>query len=192
METIRAFVALELSEEVKRTLKTLQGKLKPAAPAPVKWTDPEGTHLTLAFLGNIDAGIVSNISKAIESASRLIKPFRLRVSGLGVFPNPSRVRVVWVGLNGDLDILGRLQKNIETALEPLGYKPEARAFTPHLTLGRVRDDARPDERQALAKIIADTKDNIDITFDIKAVHLFRSQLKPTGAVYSKLATVELK
>ncbi len=118
--------------------------------------------------------------------------FVCAISGLGVFPGPTRVRVVWVGLTGDLEMLGRLQKNIETALEPLGFKPEARAFTPHLTLGRVRDDARPDERQGLGQIIGETKETIDVTFDVGAVHLFRSQLQPTGAVYSKIATVELK
>jgi RNA 2',3'-cyclic 3'-phosphodiesterase len=192
METIRAFIAIELSDEVKDALKILQGKLRSAVRTPVKWTDPEGTHLTLVFLGNVETSTVNKVSAVIESASRGIKPFRLRVSGLGVFPNPSRVRVAWVGVTGDLEVLGRLQKNIETTLEPLGFKPEARAFTPHLTLGRVRDDARPDERQALGKLIGDSKDTIDVTFDVNSVHLFRSQLRPTGAVYSKIATIELK
>ena len=192
MDSIRAFVAIELSDEVKRALKTLQGKLKSVSRAPVKWTDPEGTHLTLQFLGNIDSALLNKISGGLETASHGIHPFRLRVSGLGVFPGPARVRVVWVGLTGDLEILGRLQKNLESALEPLGFKPEARAFTPHLTLGRVRDDARPDERQVLGQIIGETKETIDVIFDVGAVYLFRSQLQPTGAVYSKIATVELK
>ncbi len=192
MESIRAFIAIELSDEVKRALKTLQGKLKSVSRAPVKWTDPEGTHLTLQFLGNVDSDKVIRISAALKSASRGIHLLRLRVNGLGVFPGPTRVRVVWVGLDGDLEALNRLQKNIETALEPLGFKPEARAFTPHLTLGRVRDDARPDERQGLGRLIGETKETIDIAFDVKTVHLFRSQLQPTGAVYTKIGTVELE
>jgi RNA 2',3'-cyclic 3'-phosphodiesterase len=192
MESIRAFIAIELTEDVKRALKTIQGKLKSASRTPVKWTDPEGNHLTLQFLGNIDSSTINRISAALESASRGIKPFRLSMSNLGVFPGQTRVRVVWVGLTGNLEILGRLQKNIETELESLGFKPEARTFTPHLTLGRVREDARSGERQELGKLIGETKENIDIPFNVEAVHLFRSQLKPTGAVYSKIATVELK
>jgi RNA 2',3'-cyclic 3'-phosphodiesterase len=192
MDSIRAFVAIELTHDVKEALKTLQGKLKSASRISVKWTDPEGTHLTLQFLGNIDSAIVNKITAGLESASSGIKPFSLRVSGLGVFPGQTRVRVVWIGLTGDLEMLSRLKKNIQNALEPLGFKPEARAFTPHLTLGRVRDDARSDERLELGKLIGETKENIDIVFNVKTVHLFRSQLKPTGAVYSKIATIELK
>jgi RNA 2',3'-cyclic 3'-phosphodiesterase len=192
METIRAFIAIELSEEVKKALANLQSRLKSGCHAPVKWTDSEGTHLTLQFLGNIDSGLVGQITSAIEAAARNTHPFQLKVSGMGVFPNPTRVRVVWVGLQSDVEILAQLQKRIGEALTPLGFKPEERAFTPHLTLGRVRDEAGPEERQILGRLIAGTKDNIDVALDVKSVHLFRSQLRPTGAVYTRLATVELK
>lgn len=192
MEKIRAFIAVELSEQVKQALTKLQGRLKSDSRAPVKWTDPEGTHLTLQFLGNIDAAMTGQIAAAMEAASRGIHPFRLTVSGLGVFPGPARVRVVWVGLKGDVEILEQLQQRIEVALSPLGFKPEARPFTPHLTLGRVREEARPDERQDLGKLIAGTKDSIDSPLEVRAVHLFRSQLRPTGPIYTRIASVELK
>jgi RNA 2',3'-cyclic 3'-phosphodiesterase len=191
VETIRAFIAIELSGEVKKALTQLQSRLKSGSRTPVKWTDPEGTHLTLQFLGNIDAGKVSRITAAMEAAVSDIRPFRLIISGMGVFPSPARVRVVWVGLKGDVEILASLQKRVEEELKPLGFAPETRAFTPHLTLGRVRDEARPEERQGLGRLIGGTEDNIETAFDVNSVHLFRSQLRPTGAVYTRIATVEL-
>jgi 2'-5' RNA ligase len=192
METIRAFIAIELSEEVKRALTKVQSRLKVTSRAPVKWADPQGTHLTLQFLGNIDAAMIGQISAALQAAAQGIHPFRLEVDGLGVFPGPSRVRVVWVGLEGDLATLSQLQKRVEEALMPLGFTPEARAFTPHLTLGRVREEARPDERQVLGQLVVDTQDDVRTSLEVSAVHLFRSQLRPTGAVYTRIATVELK
>jgi 2'-5' RNA ligase len=192
METIRAFIAIELSEEVKQALTKLQGRLKSDSRAPVKWTDTQGTHLTLQFLGNIDAAMVEKITVAMKTAAQDIRPFHLAVSGKGVFPNMARVRVVWVGLKGDLEILAQLQKHIESALAPLGFTPEARAFTPHLTLGRVREEARPDERQRLGQLVTEMKNDLETTLEVNSVHLFRSQLRPTGAVYTRIASVELK
>lgn len=192
MEKIRAFIAIELSEQVKEALTKLQGRLKSDSRAPVRWTDQKGTHLTLQFLGNVDAGMTGQITAAMEAAADGIHPFHLEVSGLGVFPNTSRVRVVWVGLKGDLQILEQLQKRIEVALSPLGFKPEARPFTPHLTLGRVREEARPDERRNLGQLIAGMKDSIDSPLDVGSVHLFRSQLRPAGPIYTRIASVELK
>jgi 2'-5' RNA ligase len=192
MEKIRAFIAIELSPEIKRTLARLQVTLKSGGRAPVRWTDPDSTHLTLQFLGDINAADVGKITSVMATAAMGVTPFQLSVSGLGVFPNPGRVRVVWVGLAGDLEKLVRLQKNVENALSPLGFTPEARAFTPHLTLGRVRDNARPDERQELGKLVTGLREKPDGRLDVSAVYLIKSQLTPQGPIYTRLASVELK
>jgi 2'-5' RNA ligase len=192
MEKIRAFIAIELSPEIKRTLVRLQDRLKSGGRAPVRWTDPNSTHLTLQFLGDTDAADVGKITSAMAAAAGGVTPFQLSVTSLGVFPNPDRVRVVWVGLAGDLEKLGRLQKNIENALAPLGFTPEARAFTPHLTLGRMRDNARPDERQALGRLITGLREKPAGLLDVNAIHLFQSRLTPQGPIYTRLASVELK
>ena len=84
-------------------------------------------------------------------------PFNIEASGLGVFPNMKRIQIIWVGLSGELEKLGQLQKRIEESLKPLGFPAEARPFTPHLTLARVRDYARPDERQKLGQLISATE-----------------------------------
>jgi 2'-5' RNA ligase len=192
MEKIRAFIAIELSGDVKRTLTRFQNKLKSGCQAPVRWTDPEGTHLTLQFLGDIDSDFTGKVTAAMAEAADGIHPFHLSVSGLGVFPEPKRVRVVWVGLTGDLEILGQLQKRIESALSPLGFPAEARPFTPHLTLGRVRDNARPDERQSLGQLVAKATVESDSGLEVDSVHLIKSQLTPQGPIYTRIGSVELK
>ena len=138
MEKIRSFIAIELSPEIRQSLARLQEKLKAAGNPPVRWVDPANIHLTLKFLGDIDSGITGRITAALEAAARDTHPCSIEVSGLGVFPNPRRVQVVWVGLTGEMEKLNRLQKSIEDGLMPLGFPPEGRAFSPHLTLARVK------------------------------------------------------
>jgi 2'-5' RNA ligase len=192
MDKIRAFIAIELSEDIKRVLTRLQNKLKSGCGAPVRWTDPKDTHLTLQFLGDIDPAITGQITAAIATAAGGVQPFHLEVSEQGVFPDSMRVRVVWVGLKGNLEVLGRLQKRIESNLTPLGFTPESRAFTPHLTLGRVRDNARPVERQELGRLIENTVLKDTASLEVKAVYLIKSQLTPQGPIYTKVSSVELK
>ena len=192
MEQIRCFIAIELPEEIRAGLSRLQAKLKSANPPSVKWVDPHSTHLTLKFLGSVDADMTSLITEAIEEASYGIPPFHLEVKGLGVFPNLRRVQVAWVGINGEIDKLTQLQKRIESNLAGLGFAPEERAFTPHLTLARVREQASPDERQELGQLITDTKFEAVYTFPVDAISLMRSQLTRAGAIYSQISSVKLK
>ena len=192
MEQIRSFIAIELPREVKSALARLQDKLKAAGSAPVRWVDPGSIHLTLKFLGDIDTGITGRITSVLGEAARGTHPFNIEVSGLGVFPNIRRVQIVWVGLTGELEKLGQLQKRIEAGLIPLGFPAEARAFTPHLTIARVRDYAGSDERQRLGQLIERTGFNAQYTIKVDAVQLMRSQLTREGPIYSRIGTVELK
>ena len=192
MEQIRSFIAIELPGEVKQALTGLQEKLKTAGSAPVRWVDTDNIHLTLKFLGDIDSGITGGITAALEAAARGTHPFSVAVSELGVFPNPSRVQVVWVGLTGELDKLNQLQKRIEDGLIPLGFKAEGRAFTPHLTLARVRDYAGPDARQQLGQLIGKTRIDAKCIIKVNSVQLMRSQLTREGPIYTRISTIELK
>ena len=192
MEQIRSFIAIELPPEVRQALTGLQAKLKAGDGRQVKWVEPENMHLTLQFLGNIDAGIVDNIASAIRQAAIGTHPFQLEVGGLGVFPNTQRVSVIWVGLTGDMEKLVGLQKSIGANLAPLGFKPETRPFTPHLTLGRVKDYCRPPERAALGQVIARTAFNNKYRVTVTAVNLMQSRLTREGPIYSRLAAVVLK
>jgi len=191
MEQLRCFVAIKLPEEVKAGLSRLQAELKSGKQSPIKWVDPYNIHLTLKFLGNVNIDMTTQITGAIGEAARGVSPFHLEIKGLGVFPNPRRVQVIWVGMSGEVDKLLQLQKGIESALARLGFAPEARAFTPHLTLARVRERASPDERQKLGELIASTKFETEYTFPVEAVSLMRSQLTREGAIYSQISSVEL-
>src|SRR3990172_5088457 len=126
MEQIRAFIAIELPDEIRQRLGQLETQLKTGGQQQVRWVNPESIHLTLKFLGNISSGRVGEITGAMEAAAREIPLFTIDVQGTGVFPNIRRARVAWVGLGGDTAKLLQLQKNIETSLEPLGFAAEAK------------------------------------------------------------------
>ncbi|MBA7478975.1 RNA 2',3'-cyclic phosphodiesterase [subsurface metagenome] len=192
MEQIRSFIAIELPDELKDGLAQLQAQLKLSNPSAVKWVDPYGIHLTLKFLGNIDVGRISEITRAIEEAAQRMSPFHLEVKGLGVFPNLRRVQVAWVGMSGEIDKLRRLQQRIESNLVPLGFTAESRPFTPHLTLARLRDRALPGERERFGQLIDITKFEAGYTIEADAINLMKSQLTREGAVYSRLSFVDLK
>jgi 2'-5' RNA ligase len=158
----------------------------------VKWVDPDSIHLTLKFLGNIAAGTIPELTKAISEAARGIAPFRLELGELGVFPNLRAPRVVWIGLGGAIATLSVIQENIESALIPLGFSPERRAFSPHLTLGRVRERASPEERRRLGEAVSSLKLGAKLSFTVDSLSLMRSRLTREGAVYSCLSSVALQ
>jgi len=192
IERIRSFIATDLPEESKRALRGIQNRLKKGYDAPVKWVDPNSIHLTLKFLGNIDAGMTGRILAVIAEAVRGVKPFQVELKGLGVFPNPNRVRVVWVGMGGDIEKLAAIQRRIEADLVPLGFPAENRPFSPHFTLGRVREQAAPEERRLLGQLVTGTVFEGGGCFTVDAVHLMKSQLTHQGAIYTKIGSVELK
>jgi len=192
MEKIRSFIAIELPEEVKKALSDLQNKFKKSGSLPVKWVDPGNIHLTLKFLGDVDADSIEGILKAMEEAVKGAVPFNIEVKGLGVFPNMNRIQIVWVGLHGELEKLVNLQKNIETNLKPLGFTPENRPFTPHLTLARMRDFARPEERQKLGRLVSESNFEEKHVINVTSVNLMKSVLTREGPIYSRLGAVTLK
>jgi 2'-5' RNA ligase len=191
MEEIRSFIAIELSREIKLGLARIQAELKSGSRVPVKWVDPDIIHLTLKFLGNIPIDTTSSLTAALREACHGVPPFHVEVGGLGVFPNPRRVQVVWVGLSGDIENLVQLQKRVDAALVPLGFAPESRPFVPHLTLARVRDRAAPDQKQELGRLVAANRSESVGSLRVDAVHLMKSQLTPEGPVYNRIDSVAL-
>jgi 2'-5' RNA ligase len=191
MEQIRSFIAIELPRELKVSISRLQEQLKSGSTAPVKWVSPENTHLTLKFLGNIDTAIVEDIKKALREAARGIPAIRLGVEGLGTFPGGNRVQVVWAGLTGELNKLQKLQQRIDKELLPLGFPAEKRAFSPHLTIARLRDRATVNDRHDIGRLVENTKFESGLDFSVKSVNLMKSQLTQEGPIYSVLAPVDL-
>jgi len=191
MEQIRAFIAIELPQRVKDELARLEEELRAGRETFVKWVAPGGIHLTLKFLGNVAGERVHAISDAIAGVASGTSPFGLRIEGVGAFPNLRAPRVVWVGVGGDLDSLRALQKGIDRALLPLGFAIEGREFSPHLTLGRVRETASPSERHDLGSYIGSVQVKATPAVEVRSVNLMRSQLTPRGAIYSCLAALPL-
>jgi 2'-5' RNA ligase len=184
---VRAFIAIEIPEETKRAMAELQEQLKVSG-AEASWTRPAGIHLTLKFLGEVPDGSVAEVTKGLMQAAGGRGSFCLKIAGTGVFPNEKDPRVVWVGVSGELDKLMGLQVRVEEQMDRLGFHPEDRRFTPHLTLGRIRHlPSRGSWKQALERV----KDIWLPEFDVTAVSLMKSELKKTGAVYTELGRAVL-
>jgi 2'-5' RNA ligase len=186
MEKIRSFIAIELPQDLKAALGRLQSGLKVERPR-VKWVSPDGIHLTLKFLGDVDASRVAQIAQAMTEAVKGIQTFELTVGKLGVFPNPQKVQVVWVGLEGDLTTLDRLYHQLEEKMAASGFPPEKRDFKPHLTLARVADEALPEERKRFGDFVSKSTADINYTVKASGLSLMKSVLMPRGALYSRLA-----
>jgi 2'-5' RNA ligase len=189
IDEVRSFIAIELPGEVKLKLGEIETQLK-SGRFRAKWVAPESIHLTLKFLGGISVDSIADVTRVMTEAAYGATPFRLGVRGLGVFPNPKRVQIVWVGVDGELDKLTRLQKRLDTGLASLGFVPESRAFTAHLTLARMRDEASPTEREGIGQLVTVTSFEAG-EFTVDSISLMKSQLTREGPIYSRLASVAL-
>jgi len=190
-QQIRSFIAIELPEEVRSALHRLQAELTLPQYSFVKCVSPEGIHITLKFLGNISPQKVTEVTRVMEQASQGVSPFQLQITEVGAFPNMRQPRVLWVGIKGELDKLTAWQKRIDDGLVPLGFAKEARPFTPHLTLARVRENCSPGDRRGLGELVMKTPVEVDYKVTVNSLSLMKSQLSPGGAVYSRLAEVKL-
>jgi len=186
-------VAIELSEQLKAELSSIQETLKVKGVADqVRWVKPDGIHLTLQFLGDVPADRVKEISLAMADATRGVAPFNLSFAGVDCFPSTSRPNVLWVGVEGDSDTLAGLQANIQTRLARQGYPPEKRKYTPHLTLGRVARHVGDGDRRRLGTLVRTCSIEPLGGMEVREVCLMRSQLSPAGARYSRLAVAKLE
>jgi len=190
-EQIRSFIAIELPEEVKKGLRRLQAELKLPQHSFVKWVATDSIHLTLKFLGNIPPQKVADITSVMEQTSQGISPFQLEVTEVGAFPNMRQPRVLWVGIKGEVDKLVAWQQRIDSGLAPLGFARETRAFTPHLTLARLREGVSPGDRRDFGEMVTKTPAEVSYKFNVSSLSLMKSQLLPGGAVYSRLTEVKL-
>ncbi|NPA93896.1 MAG: RNA 2',3'-cyclic phosphodiesterase [Thermodesulfobacteria bacterium] len=185
---IRCFLAINLSNETERYLSKTINECRPWFGKRVRWVRPENCHLTLKFLGDVEESALSSIDNAVKGVVSGYKDFEIGLGRAGVFPHQRSPRVLWLGLTGELNTLGRLQRDIDLSLAPLGFEPEKRTFVPHITLGRVKGGRGPlVDIQKFLKI-----DPPDLKTHVQKVHLYQSILKPSGAEYRPLATFPLK
>lgn len=182
--TIRAFLALDPPAEVRRRIADIQSGLKRTVQGKIGWVRPEGIHLTLKFFGNIGPQDVAAISEAVRGKTGAAAPLELAVRRIGVFPDLRRPRVIWLGTEGDVERLAALQQELDEAFAAIGITAEDRPFRAHLTLGRIKTASG---LTGLAKAVADGGGAEAGSFRAAGLILFRSELHPTGARYTKLA-----
>ena len=181
---IRSFLAVDPPEEVLNEVGRIQERFKKTIQGDIRWVRPEGIHLTLKFFGYVSEADIANISRVVNNNIVDVKPFTLNVRRAGVFPSVNRARVLWLGMDGDVDTLIRLQKEIDKALQGYGFEMENRPFSPHVTLARIKE---PKGLIGLAKIIEKSEDYAAGSFSVSGLNLFKSTLTPKGAIYTKLA-----
>jgi RNA 2',3'-cyclic 3'-phosphodiesterase len=188
--TVRLFIAIDLPLEVKALLRSLQATLKPNVSG-VRWADPDGTHLTLKFLGNVKYESVDEIKRGMSRAASRIHPFELQTTTLGGFPSLQRPRVIWLGITGDMNTLQTTHAAIEQEIAPLGFPTEDRPYHPHLTLGRSVKQPTSAQLAGIGHALTNTKVPQQVGFEVRDIVLMRSELRPDGAHYTPIAHAAL-
>jgi 2'-5' RNA ligase len=178
MKTIRAFIAIPLPAEVKSVLaEVIQGLAVQVPDRSVRWVKPQLMHITLRFLGDTAEPILPSLADMLDNIASQQSVFKLRVDKLGCFPNDKRPRVIWVGLSGQLDAACALKQDIDKSLLPLGWEHEKRSFSPHLTLGRVKDSRKLRGIQWQADVE-------QVIVPVRTIQLIESELHSTGPIYT--------
>ncbi len=191
MTTIRMFIAIELPPPAIETVNRLQSRLKGVVPPhTVSWVSTRNMHLTLHFLGDVVRGDVESIKTAINQLAATQQPFPLIIGGLGCFPNLHRPRVVWLGLMEPTTPLQALHVQLGQQLQQtIGYQPEHRPYSPHLTLGRVKKGIPARHLKQLSQVLKQEHGKVGklVDLDVAEIVLMQSDLKSTGSVYTPLA-----
>lgn len=187
MDILRAFIAIEMPLLVAEAVRKIQAELKHDG-LYLRWVRPENVHLTLRFLGDISISNVPAIQEAMKRSALHREPFFLRISGLGVFPGLKHPKVMWLGLKGQTDQLEALYRNLSTCLAEQGIPLEQRPFKGHLTIGRVKGalDSEALKAALLRRASFQTDD-----FPAESIRLFKSDLRPQGAVYTPLMQIKM-
>ncbi|MBN1365425.1 MAG: RNA 2',3'-cyclic phosphodiesterase [Syntrophaceae bacterium] len=187
-KNIRAFLAIEPSENILREISNLQEKLKREISGRISWTRPQGQHLTLKFFGDISREDINNICAAVQKRVVSEPHLNLKIEKLGVFPDARRPRVLWCGVTGDVERLINLQKKLDGDFTAIGFPAEDRSFKAHLTLARIKD---PRDIMGMSEALKKYDSFKAREFTADKLILFQSNLTPQGAVYTKLAEFAL-
>ncbi len=178
---IRSFIAIPVPGAGMQALEDAVKRLDSDIGGSVRWVRPEGIHLTLKFMGDIQPEMAERILAALPLVTARFSPLELSISGLGVFPNPRRPRVLWAGVHGDLESLSALQLAVDDAVGELGLPREQRAFSPHLTLGRVRRDVTEGQLRKIGQVVEAAELPGSPSWTADAVNLMRTELDPAGS-----------
>jgi 2'-5' RNA ligase len=191
MSVIRAFIAIDLSTDIQHRLDdVLQNYKSQLANIPIRWVAGTNIHLTLKFLGDVSLSNLNILTDMLQSEISTHHQFDISVGGSGAFPNIRQPRVIWIGVEAPPELTA-IQNGIETTTARLGYSREERAFSPHLTLGRVSRNATSQNVKAISKVIEVTRIGFLGATCVERVYLYRSDLQSTGAVYTQIFSSSL-
>lgn len=191
MTAIRSFIAIDLNSDIQHKLGDIIRQLTPLPANVVRWVPENNIHITLKFLGDTSPTNLEILKKILTVEASRVRSFDLKVEGLGAFPSIRRPRVIWIGVETPPTLFA-LQRGIDTETQRLGYAPEDRPFSPHLTLGRLTHNATPEEIRQVGDLLAGSKINFSASVHVRTVVLFRSDLQPGGAIYSPIHIAALK
>jgi 2'-5' RNA ligase len=183
-EQIRSFIAFDLEDEnMLKRLSEAQNILAKTG-ADLKIVEPKNIHVTIRFLGNISANMIEKIHEEMKKIS--FAPFQVEVKGVGVFPNLKHPTVVWAGIRKGSEQLRNIFQQLEPRIQALGFKPDPKGFSPHLTIARVKTGRNKAELTACINKLADYEFGI---IQAKCLRLKKSVLTPKGPIYSTLKEV---
>ena len=185
---IRSFLAFELPTEIREQIGNVSRELRKST-LPIRWVRVENIHLTVVFLGSVSENAIEEIKERINPVVKRYSTFEVKLNGVGVFPHWGRPRVIWLGLNGEIERISQLRDELQEELKVVGYREEKRPFRPHLTIGRFKV---PLEKDDYLKWILDKYHDISSdSYYMREFILFKSDLKPDGPVYTKMAVWSL-
>jgi 2'-5' RNA ligase len=187
-KTIRTFIAIEIPWDIISKIRELQQGIKTYG-FKIRWVRAENIHLTLKFLGDVEAAKLDKIAEVLSETAEGYTAMSLKAKGIGVFPSIKRPRVLWVGLTGQLESLVGLQNTLDTNLKALGFSEEKRSFKGHLTLGRMKGNI---DLKTFGDALLKFRGFESEIFTAGRIILYKSELKPTGAVYTKLAEASFR
>ncbi len=180
---IRSFLAFELPLEIKNTVARVSGELRQSS-LKARWVKVDNIHLTVVFMGSIETEDTPAITRVVREVCQTYGPFDISLKGIGCFPNRRSPRVLWLGLDGDLEPMSEFRDALQGHLKGFGIKEEKRKFKPHLTLARFRKPKKMDAKED--QLLSNYEDISSAVCSLKELILFKSDLKPTGAVYTKV------
>ncbi|QEL18346.1 RNA 2',3'-cyclic phosphodiesterase [Limnoglobus roseus] len=188
MARLKLFTGIDVGGVIRGKAATLQQRLSDSG-ANVNWAAAENFHITLNFLGDVDDRDLHGICRAVADVAKTEPPFRLGISGVGAFPTPRRPKIVWAAITDGLDVLQRIHAAAEPKLTALGvYRREERGYTPHLTLGRVKDET--DGNLIAAELPKYAEWNGGDTY-VQEILVYSSDLRRDGPVYSVIGRAAL-
>lgn len=192
MNLLRAFIAIEIPSSIQLAIEEHTTRLRSALDSNlVRWAPTANIHLTLKFLGDVSPNTIDLLTQMLTAEVSQHTSFEIQIAGIGTFPNLRRPRVIWIGLQAPA-ALEALHHGIEAATARMGFPVEERPFSPHLTIGRVKQTVGPAEAQKIRTALEATHIGFLGTSCVEAVHLFKSDLKPTGSVYTRLFSAPLQ